>query len=71
MNVNSNGRKTSKFRPSAGKAGGCGKVGMVSTSSSSFDNYYIPGASVGAQSASVRRALKKRASNNLKGKSCC
>lgn len=68
MNIHTNGRKTVRFRPSAGSIGGSKRIFMVSTSSSSYDNYYIQGATIGAQSMSIRRALKRRAS---KGNPCC
>lgn len=42
-----------------------------SVPASSTGSTYVVGGNIGALNASVRRALARRANNNVNGKSCC
>ena len=53
-----------------GGGGGVGRVMFLGSSNSTLDNHYVVGAGVGRKNASVRRALKRRASNNAQGEPC-
>lgn len=41
------------------------------SSNADVENHYIVGSGIGAKNPSVKQALKKRASNNVKGQPCC
>tara|TARA_Y100000287_G_C14231207_1_gene361904 strand:+ start:2938 stop:3171 length:234 start_codon:yes stop_codon:yes gene_type:complete len=60
----------SSFRPSNTGGAGVGRLIFTGSSGSTFDNHYVVGANVGAQSIAVRRALQRRASNTAEGKPC-
>ena len=59
------------FSPSYGGGAGVGRLIFTNTASSTYDNKYVVGATIGAQSVAVRRALQRRASNDANGKPCC
>jgi hypothetical protein len=50
--------------------GGVRRIIFTNKATGRMDNRYIVGAGVGPLNASVRRALKRRASNNAQGKPC-
>lgn len=64
------GRRTSFFRPAPSTGAGAGRVLFVNKNSinMTIENRFVSGSGVGSLTSSVRRALKRRASNNI---SCC
>ena len=52
-------------------AGGVGRVFPVNNRAGDINNHYVVGSGVGAKSRGVKKALKRRASNNARGKPCC
>jgi len=54
-------RPISSFRPSQGGGAGVGRLIFTGNPASTIENRYVVGATVGAQSIAVRRALQRRA----------
>ena len=69
--MHSVGRKVAFFRPAPSSGGGAGRVIFVNknTVNSTIENRFVSGSGVGGVNSSTRRALKRRASNNIN--SCC
>jgi len=63
-------RPISSFRPSQGGGAGVGRLIFTGNPASTTENRYVVGATVGAQSIAVRRALQRRANNTAEGKPC-
>ena len=63
-------RRVPRFRPSNGGGASVGRLIFTGSASSTLDNHYVVGSSVGAQSTAVRRALLRRANNTAEGKPC-
>ena len=52
-------------------SGGVGRVIQKPSRPGVLENHYVVGSGVGGKSRAVRKALRKRASNNAKGAPCC
>lgn len=51
--------------------GGVGRVIQKPSRPADVNNHYVVGSGVGGKSHAVRKALRRRANNNAKGKPCC
>lgn len=63
-------KRVSNFRPSNRGGAGAGRLIFTGGSTSDIENHYVVGATVGAQSIAVRRALLRRANNTAEGTPC-
>ena len=70
-NFHTVGNKTARFKPSKGGGAGVRRLIFTNGNTGGLDNHYIVGSGVGAKSASVKQALKKRANNRADGTPCC
>jgi len=52
-------------------AGGVNRVFTNYNRPAQVENHYVIGSGVGGRNIAVRRALRRRASNNAEGKPCC
>lgn len=51
--------------------GGVGRIFQKPSRPANIENHYVVGSGVGGKSRAVRKALRRRASNNAEGKPCC
>lgn len=51
--------------------GGVGRIFQKPSRPANIENHYVVGSGVGAKSRAVRKALRRRASNNAEGYPCC
>jgi hypothetical protein len=63
-------KRVSNFRPSNRGGAGAGRLIFTGGTTSDIENHYVVGATVGAQSIAVRRALLRRANNSAQGTPC-